>query len=139
MRKIYTLYLSGDSIITIKRKLEEEKIPAPQGDTSWSKRTIGAILTNNKYTGASIVHSSGIRDTGVRRLDPNDLDWDEVYASFDNHPAIIGKEIFDRAQQVKQERSNVVFNPDGTRSRKSTRYSSKKAKRDGSSDGPQSV
>lgn len=126
VRKIFTLYLSGASILTIKRTLEEEKIPAPRGGTTWSKRSIESILTNIKYSGSSIVHSRCISDTGSRDLQQNDLDWDEVYVSTDNHPAIIPPESFDSVQQMRMDRSNIVYNPDGTKTRKSTHYSSKK-------------
>lgn len=126
VRKIFALYAAGDSVLSIKRKLEEESIPAPQGGATWSKRTIEAILTNIKYTGSSLVHSRGITDAGIRKLIPDDLNEDEVYGSLFNHPAILEREIFDNVQQMRMDRSNMVFNEDGTKSRKSTHYSSKK-------------
>ena len=130
VRKIFTLYLSGASILTIKRKLEEENIPAPRGGNTWSKKTIESILTNIKYTGCSIVHSRGFTDSGSGELLQNDLDWNEVYESIDNHPAIISRDSFDSVQQMRLDRSNIVFNPDGTKSRRSTHYSSKKGLQD---------
>jgi hypothetical protein len=55
----------------------------------------------------------------------HDLNEDEVYASLYNHTAIIAREIFDNVQQMRMDRSNIVLNEDGTKSRKSTHYSSK--------------
>ena len=61
----------------------------------------------------------------IRKLIPDDLNEDEVYASLYNHTAIIAREIFDNVQQMRMDRSNMVLNEDGTKSRKSTHYSSK--------------
>ncbi len=49
-------------------------------------------------------------------------------ASIDNHPAIITAEVFERVQQQRIERSNMVYNPDGTKTRKGTHYSTKQSR-----------
>lgn len=129
VRKIFLLYLSGASILKIKRVLEEEGVPAPKGGPTWAKKTIDNILTNNKYIGESIAHTYTVSkqdeidgfvmtdEKGKRYL---------AWASHNNHPAIIATEAFYKVQQMRTDRSNVVYNPDGTKTRKSTHYSSKR-------------
>jgi hypothetical protein len=85
-----------------------------------------------------VIHENGVIDmslqTAMFALDfkqfstdniPDDLNEDEVYASLYNHTAIIAREIFDNVQQMRMDRSNIVLNEDGTKSRKSTHYFSK--------------
>ena len=131
VRRIFALYLSGASVLSIKRTLESEKIPAPRGGEQWSKKTIEGILGNLKYTGSPIVHTRGLTDTSPKSSSPSrfsELDWDVSYASIDNNPAIITKECFEKVQQQRMERSNIEFNADGTKKRKTTHYSSKRAR-----------
>lgn len=51
VERIYDLYLEGFSFISIINKLEEDKVPSPQGKEKWSKRAIETVLSNIKYTG----------------------------------------------------------------------------------------
>lgn len=69
------------------------------------------MLTNEKYIGL------------VRLLDS--VDNKSYYLSKDNHKAIISEELFNRVQEEKKKRSNVVVNENGT-NRKNKKYSSKK-------------
>ena len=46
-------------------------------------------------------------------------------AVFNNNPPIIAPEIFDQVQKMREERSNISLQDDGTRTRKSSRYTSK--------------
>ncbi len=110
--------------------LEEEGIPAPNGGTVWPKRAIDTILSKNKYAGDTIVRSRELStievDRGLEMTNPDGSRY-ELYISSGNNPPIVSPEVFDKVQKMKAERSNIVFNPDGTRSRKGTHYSSKRA------------
>jgi len=48
-----------------------------------------------------------------------------LYMAIDNNPAIIDKDTFEKVQQMRLDRSNIVFDPNGRRMRKETHYSSK--------------
>ena len=58
MRKIFELYLSGLSIVAIKRELEKCGLKSPSGKDTWSKRSIEIILSNEKYTGEVLIGKS---------------------------------------------------------------------------------
>lgn len=111
VRLIFNLYLQGSSIIGIIKELESRGIKTPTGKDTWSKRTIDAMLSNEKYIG------------NVRLLDKGE--HEVHYVSENNHPFIISKEKFQAVQAEKKNRSNVMETKDGSQ-RKSSKYSSKK-------------
>ncbi len=81
VKRIFELYLSGQSILGIIRELERRNILSLTGKEKWCKRTIDVMLSNEKYTG------------DVRLLKTGN---DEVqYLSSDNNPVIILKEVFE--------------------------------------------
>ena len=43
-----------------------------------------------------------------------------LYGSTDNNPPIIPPETFDRVQQMRMDRSNIEYDQNGTKKRKST-------------------
>ena len=116
---IYELYISGYSIIGIKKYLEENNILSPSDKPTWCKRTIEQILSNEKYTGNIIALKTYTQDG--KRIENNDK---SKYLISENHPAIIPKEIFDAVQAEKMRRTNITKTENGNL-RKSTKYSSK--------------
>jgi hypothetical protein len=82
------------------------------------------ILTNEKYTGASLygeIESAEFPST--KRMVSNPL---EVHRSRNHHPPIIHERRFKRVQKLKAKRSNIEVDEYGNKVRKSTHYSSKK-------------
>ena len=110
VRMIFNLYLQGKSVLGIVKELERMGIKSPTGKTTWPKRTIDAMLSNEKYTG------------NVRLLDDGKHDF--YYKAEGNNAAIIYKETFQAVKLEKQHRSNVTQGEEGTQ-RKSKKYSSK--------------
>ncbi len=51
----------------------------------------------------------------------------DQYISLNAHPAIISKELFDKACAMREERSNTIKDTNGSNIRKTTRYSMKKS------------
>ena len=111
VRLIYNLYLQGKSVLGIVKDLERLGIKSPTGKSTWPKRTIDVMLSNEKYTGT------------VRLLDNGK--HDSYYQAENNNPAIVSKETFQAVQIEKQHRSNVIEDEKGSK-RKSKKYSSKK-------------
>ena len=106
VRKIFNWYLGGRNVISIVKELEKEKIKSPTGKNKWSKRSIEAMLKNEKYTGS------------VKLLDS--VNKENYYLLKDNHEAIIAEEVFNKVQEEKSSRSNL----DEENNRKSIKYSS---------------
>lgn len=105
VRKIYDAFLAGDSIGTIKEKLEASGALTPTGKTTWSTTTIQSILTNEKYKGDALLCKTYIADC-ISKKSVKNTDRPQYYVT-DNHPAIIPREIFDRVQQEMARRSSL--------------------------------
>ena len=124
VKLIFDMYLSGSSVLNIKRELESRGVPTPTGKPVWPKRTIETILINEKYAGDVRLfktYSAGFPDK--RRL-KNNGERDECIGH-DMHPGIVSKEQFEQVQRERARRSNVAVDADGNANRKATHYSMK--------------
>jgi len=66
VRSIYEMYLSGESLVGIIKKLEVDGIKTPTGKDKWSKNTLDKLLLNEKYTGQVELFKS----FSVKQIDP---------------------------------------------------------------------
>ena len=123
VKQIFDMYLSGSSILGIIRTLESLGIISPSGNTKWCKRTIESILSNEKYTGNVIVfktYNNGFPET--KRIINEDKD---KYIGIGCNPAIISEETFQKVQEERASRSNIMKTDQGV-VRKNSHYSSKR-------------
>jgi DNA invertase Pin-like site-specific DNA recombinase len=128
VKLIFDMYLSGSSVLNIKRELERREVLTPTGKPVWPKRTIETILANEKYAGDVRLfktYSAGFPD---KRRFKNNGERDECIGH-DMHPGIVTKEQFEQVQRERALRSNVAVDTDGNANRKATHYSMKQ-KRD---------
>ena len=93
VKKIFSWYAEGLSVIRIIKKLEELGIQSPKGNTSWSKRSIELMLRNEKYIGNVILHYTDM--SGTRRYK----------GMYKKHQAIITDELFEAVQAARKERA----------------------------------
>ncbi|SDG32499.1 Recombinase [Facklamia miroungae] len=114
VRQIFDWVLEGNSIVDLRKQLEQHKIASLRGKAKWSKRALKTMLNNEKYIG----HAHLFKD--------NDNDDDGSYLSRDKHPAIISENTFEMVQEEKQRRSNLVRFDGGKKKRKNHKYSSTK-------------
>lgn len=59
IKLIFDLYLGGKSVLGIVKELKERSIKPPTGKDNWPKRSIGEMLSNEKYIGVSVVNVGG--------------------------------------------------------------------------------
>jgi site-specific DNA recombinase len=93
VKKIFSWYLEGKSIIAIQKQLKEEHIPSPRGGDTWPTRTIDKLLSNSKYVGDPILNAPGLKENINGQ-------WQTVnrkYISEGNNPAIIDRTVYDEA------------------------------------------
>ena len=121
VRLIFNLYLSGYSVLKIIRELQARGIPSPTGKETWYKRSIETMLTNAKYTGTAVALQTTTQGYEKKKRVPSQV----IYQVDDDHEAIISKETFIAVHTQRAQRSNVTIDPDGSRHRSTTRYSSK--------------
>jgi len=90
----------------------------------WVVRTVSDILSNEKYAGDSVYGKTTTSEYPSMRRVRNNLD--HVPRSENHHPAIINKACFERVQEMRRLRTNVVFDEQGNKVRKNTHYSMKR-------------
>ena len=78
-------------------------------------------MTNAKYTGSAVALQTTTQGYEKKTRVPTQT----VFQIDDDHEAIISKEMFVAVQEQRAQRSNVTIEPDGSRHRSMTRYSSK--------------
>jgi site-specific DNA recombinase len=133
VRLIFDLYLKGYSILGILSELRAQQIKSPTGHDTWSKRTIETILRNEKDKGDVLIMKTYTEAYPDNKRKVNQGERAQ-YLAMGAHPAIISKEEFDNVTAMREARSNLVRGDDGN-TRKPTRYSMKKAKKETESQG----
>ena len=123
VRKIFSLYEQGWSIVKIKKELESSRIPSQKGKRRWALRAIGDILSNEKFMGNSVYGKTVATEFPSTKRVKNSPD--EIFRSEDHHNPIIDKGSFYRVQEMKKQRSNIEIDKSGNKVRKSTHYSMK--------------
>lgn len=100
VRLVFNKYVEGESVGSITKYLTEIKA---LGREKFSKSTIDAILTNDRYTG-DYNYNKKRNISGTKKKKKNQRkDWAEKP---NNHPAIISRDLFNEAQEVKKARAN---------------------------------
>ena len=120
IRKIFHMYLEGNSIRGIKKWLNENNIETPKGTSTWSASTISGILRNEKYKGDVLLQKSYTVDYLTKTTAKNKGEVTQYYIE-NNHEGILSREIFDMVQDELQRRASLYS------SKNPSRYSSKYA------------
>ncbi|MGN0706956.1 MAG: recombinase family protein [Faecalibacterium sp.] len=118
VRQIFALYLSGEGMGRIARRLNQEGVPSPAlyrsqkglpapaalpGMPLWSKAVVGQILHNRTYTGDLVQgrrRRLSYKSRKTLRLPPDQ--WMVVQGT---HEAIVAPEVFETAQQLAAQRA----------------------------------
>ena len=98
VRRIFEMRADGSSLGTISDWLYENKIPSPAGKDRWSRETISKLLKNEKYTGDVMLQKTFVKDLFSGKQIKNDGEL-ERYLIQEHHPAIVNRELFDRANK----------------------------------------
>lgn len=122
VKHIFTLCMEGRGPLQIAKQLKAEGIPNPtaykhgkgintpsresQNPNSWSSNTVTHILERREYTGCTVnfrTYTNSIWDK-TKRINP------ELNRAIipNTHPAIIGNEVFDKVQEIREKRHRVT-------------------------------
>ena len=124
IRMIYTCYLHGDSLQTIKGKVEAGGYKTVRGNTTWSTQALLRILQNEKYCGDVLLQKTFTEDvlTGVHKKNTGQL---PQYYIENYHEGIVSKQMFREVQaEIARRNSKSAANQ---RKRRRGRYNSKYA------------
>ena len=103
VKRIYGMFLQGQSPFQIARTLTEEGIPSPGGKDHWNPSNIKSILTNEKYKGDALLQKSFTVDFLTKKKKTNEGEIPQYYVK-DNHEAIIDPETFEMVQTLMSTR-----------------------------------
>ena len=103
VRRIYGLFLTGMSPISIARTLSSEGIPSPGGKDHWNASNIRSILTNEKYKGDALLQKTYTVDFLTKKKKNNEGEIPQYYVR-DNHEAIIPPDTFEAVQILRASR-----------------------------------
>ena len=97
IRLIFNSYLQGDSLQSIKAKLETAGALTARGNTEWSAQSIQRILQNEKYCGDVLLQKTFTEDvlTGVHKKNTGQL---PQYYIENYHEGIVSKQMFREVQ-----------------------------------------
>lgn len=98
VKRIFDMFLSGQPVELISKTLRNENIVIPGKNFTFSKAMIMSILRNEKYCGDCILQKSVTVDciSKTRKVNEGEA---PMYIVENNHPAIISRELFNRAQE----------------------------------------
>ena len=99
VKRIYTMFLEGNSIGSIMRTFNKEGVPAPGRGKKWCVQTIRSILSNEKYKGDVLLQKFYVPDFLTKKQVRNDGSVPQYYIK-GNHEAIISPEVFDTVQDL---------------------------------------
>ncbi len=98
VKMIYDNFLCGDSLMRIAEKLDRAGRATPSGKGKWMTSTVRSILSNEKYAGDVIINKTYTEDCLSKKVKLNNGERQKFYIE-NNHPAIIDKTTFARAQE----------------------------------------
>lgn len=106
IRKIYSLFLEGETVRAIADYLTAQGIPTPKGKKQWSVSTIMSILTNEKYKGDALLQKTYTSDFLTKKVKRNHGEIPQYYIE-NSHPAIIDPDTFELVQNEIERRRPV--------------------------------
>ncbi len=109
VRKMFYLYLEGNSIKDIIEWLEENEIESPKGNKRWSSNSVSGILKNEKYKGDALLQKTYTVDYLTKTVARNRGEVARYYVE-NSHEGIVSREIFDMVQnEIKRRRNNTGY------------------------------
>ena len=101
VRKIFSDFLSGKTLMSIAKDLTRSKFPAARSSV-WNRGTIIKILKNEKYIGNMVLQKTYCQDFRTKKQIDNHGEVRMYYVE-NSHEAIIDKDTYDCAQRMLAE------------------------------------
>lgn len=122
VRFIFDMYLQGYGTTTIAKRLMDMGKKNKKGDVSWHTHGVMGIIKNEKYKGDILLGKTFTTDPISKRRLAN-MGEEEQYYIRDHHEAIVSREIWDEAEQIRLKRNtNKVMEATGNRERYTRQY-----------------
>ena len=105
VRRIYKMYLDGESAYSIAEQFNEQGVPT-YTDKPWSSERILRIISNEKYMGDCKLQKSFVNDNGRQVI--NKGQRPQYYVKFDHEP-IVSRRRWEAAQKIRERRKKKVY------------------------------
>lgn len=100
---IFNAYLSGHSLAWIAEQMTQKGFRTTDGRPYWQETTVLYLLTNEKYVGDSLCQKTFTSEFPyVEKRNQGEVDQ---YYTEHTHPAIITKEMFEKARELRLRRA----------------------------------
>ena len=106
VRRIYSMFMHGQTPGKIARTLTNEKTPTPSGKQMWRATTINSILTNEKYRGSARLQKKFTVDFLTKTMKKNEGEVPQYYIEH-SHEAIIDPIEWDAVQDEVKRRKEI--------------------------------
>ena len=126
VRKIYELYLSGQTLRNIKETLETGGFKNSAGTTEWTTSNLRTILSDEKYCGDVLLQKTFIQDCISKKVIKNTGQL-PMYLIQNHHEAIIPRDRFDAVQVELARRKTLTSSTKKSAPTGMSRYSGKYA------------
>ena len=106
VREIYRHFTEGRSMGEIANDLTRRSVPRRSGSCKWTRKNVEQILQNEKYAGFAILQKTYTVDclTHARAVNNGER---PKYIVENSHPAIVSREIYEKAQEEFRRRSDA--------------------------------
>ena len=106
VQELFRMYLDGTPAYKIVSIFNEQGTPSFGRHNHWSKNRVLSIISNEKYMGAAMMQKSFIAENGKQL--PNRGQRDRYWVE-DDHPAIVSRADWDRAQLIRKKRVRKTY------------------------------
>ena len=112
VRWIFNAYLGGHSLAWIAEQMTQKGFRTTDGRPYWQETTVLYLLTNEKYVGDSLCQKTFTTEFPyVEKRNQGEVDQ---YYTEHTHPAIITKEMFEKARDLRLRRAQRNYAPKAT-------------------------
>ena len=106
VRRIFGMFLQGQTKSAIAKSLTADGIPTPMGKTKWYSNVVENILTNEKYKGDALLQKVYTVSFLTKEKRKNNGEVPQYYVE-KNHEPIIDPDVFDMVQNmIKEKKGN---------------------------------
>ena len=102
---IFERYVEGIGCNRIAKELTAKGIPTPTGKTNWADTVVAKMIRNAKYVGDLVTGKTYTVDPISKKRLVN-LGEEEMYYMENHHEGIISRELFNKAQEIREKRSS---------------------------------
>ena len=106
VKRIYSLFMYGQTPGSIAKLLTSEGIPTPGGKEVWHAHTIESILSNEKYRGSARLQKRFTVDFLTKKTKDNEGEVPQYYIE-ESHEAIINPAEWDAVQDELKRRKSI--------------------------------